>query len=48
MNRKALRLAASLAVIYGGLTGAQVWGQGLSIEVLSSFRELVTGGATPW
>ena len=44
MNRKALRLATSFAVIYGGLTGAQVWGQGLSIEVLSSFRELVTGG----
>ncbi len=44
MNRKALRLATSFAIIYGGLTGAQVWGQGLSIEVLSSFRELVTGG----
>ena len=44
MNRKALRLATSFAVIYGGLTWAQVWGQGLSIEVLSSFRELVTGG----
>ena len=44
MNRKAMRLAASFAVIYSALTGAQVWGQGVSIEVLSSFRELVTGG----
>ena len=44
MNSKAMRLAVSFAVIYGTLTGAQVWGQGLSIEVLSSFRELVTGG----
>ena len=44
MNRKVMRLAASFAVIYGALTGVQAWGQGLSIEVLSSFPELVTGG----
>ena len=44
MNRKVMRLAASFAVVYGALTGAQAWGQGLSIEVLSSFPELVTGG----
>ena len=44
MNRKVMRLAASFAVVYGTLTGVQAWGQGLSIEVLSSFPELVTGG----
>ena len=43
MNRKGLRLAASFAVIYGVLTVGQAWGQRLSIEVLSSFPELVTG-----
>ena len=44
MNRKVMRLAASFAAIYGVLTVAQAWGQGVSIEVLSSFPELVTGG----
>ena len=44
MNRRVMCLAASFAVIYGVLTGGQAWAQGLSIEVLSSFPELVTGG----
>ena len=44
MNTTVMRLVASFAVIYGTLTGVQAWGQGLSIEVLSSFPELVTGG----
>ena len=44
MHTKVIRLAASFAVICGALTGTQVWGQGPGIEVLSSFRELVTGG----
>ena len=44
MNRKVVRLAASFAVVYGALTGVQAWGQDLSIEALSSFPELVTGG----
>ena len=44
MNRKVIHLAASFAVVYGVLTGSQAWGQGLSVEVLSSFPELVTGG----
>ena len=43
MNMGVTRLAASFIVIYGLLTGVQVWGQGLHIEVLSSFPELVTG-----
>ena len=44
MNWKGMRLAASFAVIYGVLTVVQAWGQVVSIEVLSSFPELVTGG----
>ena len=44
MNWKGMRLAASFAVIYGMLTVVQAWGQVVSIEVLSSFPELVTGG----
>ena len=44
MNRKGMRLAASFVVIYGVLTAVQAWGQGVTIEVLSSFPELVTGG----
>ncbi len=44
MNRKVIPLAASFAVIYGMLAVAQARGQGVSIEVLSSFPELVTGG----
>ena len=39
-----MRLAAVFAFIAGSLTGGPVWGQGLSVEVLSSFPELVTGG----
>ena len=44
MNWKGMRLAASFAVLYGVLAVAQAWGQVVSIEVLSSFPELVTGG----
>lgn len=44
MNWKGMRLATSFAVIYGMLTVVQAWGQAVSIEVLSSFPELVTGG----
>ena len=39
-----MRLAVSFAVTYSVLAGVQAWGQGLSIEALSSFPELVTGG----
>ena len=44
MNRKVIRLTVSFVVIFGVLTGLPAWGQDLSIEVLSSFPELVTGG----
>ena len=44
MTRKVFRLAASCAFIWGSLTGVPAWGQELSLEVLSSFPELVTGG----
>ena len=44
MNRRVIRLAVSFVVIFGVLTGLPAWGQDLSIEVLSSFPELVTGG----
>ena len=44
MNRKVIRLTVSFVVIFGVLTGLPAWGQALSIEVLSSFPELVTGG----
>ena len=44
MNWRGMRRAASFAVLYGALTVAQAWGQVVSIEVLSSFPELVTGG----
>ena len=44
MTRKVTHLAASCAVMWGSLTGVQAWSQELSVEVLSSFPELVTGG----
>ena len=44
MRTQVIRLAAAVAVIGGALTGTPVWAQGLTIEVLSSFPELVTGG----
>ena len=44
MTRTVMRLAASCAVMWGSLTGVQAWSQELSVEVLSSFPELVTGG----
>jgi hypothetical protein len=44
MHGKIVRLAASLAAICGGLASAQAWAQGVDVEVLSSFPELVTGG----
>ena len=44
MTRKVMRLAASCAFIWGSLTAVPAWGQELSLEVLSSFPELVTGG----
>ena len=42
--RKAMRLAVASAVIAGSLTGGPAWGQSVTVEVLSSFPELVTGG----
>ena len=44
MTRKVTRLAASWVFICGAFTGVQAWSQELSVEVLSSFPELVTGG----
>ena len=44
MSRKVVRLAAPCVAMWVSLTGAQVWSQELSVEVLSSFPELVTGG----
>jgi len=44
LNTKVIRLAASFAVIYSMLMWAQISGQELNVEVLSSFPELVTGG----
>ena len=37
-------LNAICALFCAALTGPQTWGQGLSVEVLSSFPELVSGG----
>ena len=37
-------LNAICALFCGVVTGPQAWGQGLSVEVLSSFPELVSGG----
>ena len=42
--RKAMRLAVASAVIAGSLTGGPAWGQSVTVDVLSSFPELVTGG----
>src|SRR5688572_24756606 len=42
MNRKVVRLAASVAVLCGATAGTSAWA--LDIQVLSSFPELVTGG----
>src|SRR5262245_3381993 len=46
MHAKVLRHAASLAVLCGAFAGYQAWGQapGLTVEVVSSKPELVTGG----
>lgn len=44
MSRKVVRLAAPYVAMWVSLTGAQAWSQELSVEVLSSFPELVTGG----
>jgi len=44
MMRNAMRLAIASAAIAVSLTGVPVWAQAVSIEVLSSFPELVTGG----
>ena len=44
MSRKVVRLAAPCVAMWVSLTGAQAWSQELSVEVLSSFPELVTGG----
>ena len=47
MNRTVIRLTASVAVVCGVVAAPQAWAQsakGLSIEVLSSRPELVSGG----
>ena len=49
-SRSAVRQTVSAAAVVVSilfvemLTGVQAWGQELSVEVLSSFPELVTGG----